>query len=168
MKFEVLTKCGCGGEVISYPLLFECKSCDTKIWKNFFGKEIKENEAKKLFKGETIVIKGLKSSNNTLYNTKAKIEQKELKLIFDDETAPTTMFLCSCKGEVVKIKGGYKCTSCEKIVWERFLNKMLTFAQVKRLFKGESLKLSNIKSSRGNIFNAEIFYEGKELSLEYL
>lgn len=168
MSFEILSKCKCGGDVLSYSKLYECKSCKAKIWKYSFGKEFKDNEAKKLFKGETILAKGLKSSNNTLYNTKVKITDQKLELIFDQQTKATTMFLCSCKGEVTKIKGGYKCNSCEKIVWERFLNKMLTFAQVKRLFKGDSLKLTNIRSSRGNTFNAEIFYEGKELSLEYL
>lgn len=168
MSFEILSKCQCGGDILIYPTLYECKSCKAKVWKISFGKEFKQNEVKKLFKGQTIVAKGLKSSNNTLYNTKATLNDGKLELIFDDTTKATTMFLCSCGGEVTKIKGGYKCHSCEKIVWERFLNKMLTFAQAKRLFKGDSLKLTNVKSSRGNLFNAEIFYEGTELSLEYL
>jgi len=48
------------------------------------------------------------------------------------------------------------------------MNKLLTFRQVKRLFKGDSLKLTNLKSQRGNIFNAEIFHEDNGVSLEYI
>jgi Zn finger protein HypA/HybF involved in hydrogenase expression len=164
----ILCKCSCGGNVMSYPDLYECSSCKAKIWKISHGKEFKDNEAKKLFKGNTIILKGLRSSNNTLYDTKGKLEKGKLKLIFDEQTKSTTMFKCSCGGNVTKIKGGYKCHGCEQVIWERFMNKMLTFRQVKRLFKGESLQLTNLKSQRGNKFNAEIFYTGDELSLEYL
>ncbi len=168
MEKNILSKCKCGGDIVVYDMLYECLQCKAKVWKHSFGKEFKDNEVKKLFKGETIVAKGLKSSNNTLYNTKTKLKNGKLELIFDEDTKSTTMFKCQCGGDVTRINGGYKCNSCEHIVWERFMNKMLTFAQVKRLFKGNSLKLNNLKSQRGNIFNAEIFYFEKELSLEYL
>lgn len=153
---------------MAYPNLYECSSCKAKVWKISHGREFKDNEAKKLFKGETITAKGFRSSQNSLYDTKVKLVDKEIKLIFDEQTKPTTMFKCSCKGDVVKIKGGYKCSSCDKIIWERFLNKLLTFRQVKRLFKGDDLTLNNLRSSRGNVFNAQIFHNGDELSLEYL
>ncbi|MEA2050969.1 MAG: hypothetical protein U9O56_09600 [Campylobacterota bacterium] len=168
MSNTILSKCKCGGEILIYNNLYKCTKCDIKIWKHSFSREFKDNEIKKLLKGDTLLLKGFKSSNNNLYNTKVKLEDGKLKLIFDDETTSTTMFLCSCGGEVTKINGGYKCKKCEHIVWERFMNKLLTFAQIKRLFKGNSLKLNNLKSQRGNIFNAEIFYIEKELSLEYL
>ena len=165
---NILSKCQCGGGIKIYNKLYECDKCSAKIWKYSFNREFKDNEVKKLFKGETLTLKGFKSSNNTLYNTKAHLEDNELKLIFDDETKPTTMFKCNCKGDVTKISKGYKCQSCDKIVWERFMNKLLTFYQIKRLFKGDGLKLLNLKSQRGNIFNAEIFYTNNELSLEYI
>ena len=168
MARDILSKCKCGGDIIIYDNLYECKECQLKIWKHCFGREFKDNEVKKLLKGDTFLVKGLKSSNNTLYDTKVHLEDGKLKLIFDENTKSTTMFLCQCGGEVIKINGGYRCQSCEHIVWERFMNKMLTFQQIKRLFKGNSLKLNNLKSKRGNIFNAEIFYSEKELSLEYL
>ncbi len=168
MENNILCKCKCGENVICYDTLYECKGCKAKVWKTSFGKEFKDHEAKKLFRGETFILKGLRSSNNTLYDTKGKLEEGKLKLLFDDDTRSTTMFRCSCGGEVTKINGGYKCHSCNQVIWERFLNKMLTFRQVKRLFKGESLQLTNLKSQRGNRFNAEIFYTDNELSLEYL
>jgi len=168
MEKEILTKCQCGGDVIVHQHLFECEKCNSQIWKYSFKREFKEREAKKLFLGETLLLKGFKSNNNTLYNTKAKLIDKKLELIFDDDTTSTTMFKCKCGGDVTQIKGGYKCNSCEQIIWERFMNKMLTFRQIKRLFKGDELKLNNLKSSRGNIFNAEIYYIDKELNLEYI
>ena len=168
MANEILSKCRCGGDIYIFNALYECNKCDTKVWKHSFGKEFKDNEVKKLLKGNIIIAKGLKSSNNTLYDTKVKIEDGKLKLIFDEDTKSTTMFKCQCDGDVTKINGGYRCDSCKQIVWERFMNKLLTFQQAKRLFKGDGLKLNNLKSQRGNIFNAEIFYHDNQLSLEYL
>ena len=168
MKHEILSRCSCGGDVKIYDSLFECDRCKAKVWRYSFHREFKEKEAKKLFKGETVMLKGFKSSSNNLYNTKAHIIDGQVELIFDDDTCSTTLFLCSCGGEVTKINKGYKCNSCQKIVWDRFMNKLLTFRQVKRLFKGEGLKLENLKSQRGHIFNAEIFYTNNELNLEYI
>ncbi len=168
MEKEILSRCKCGGGVIIYDALYECNKCKAQVWKYSFKREFKDKEAKKLFKGETILLKGFKSNTNSLFDTKAYINDGKVELIFDEETKSTTMFLCECGGEVIQINGGYKCKDCEKIVWQKFMNKLLTFRQVKRLFKGDGLKLTNLKSQRGNIFNAEIFYEANELNLEYI
>jgi len=168
MQTKFLSKCKCGGDVQIFDALYECDKCKSQVWKYSFGREFKEKEAKKLLKGEILLLKGFKSSTNNLYNTKAFMKDGTLELIFDESTKSTTMFLCDCGGDVTKISKGYKCDACEKIVWERFMNKLLTFRQVKRLFKGDGLKLNNLKSQRGNIFNAEIFYTNNELTLEYI
>ena len=168
MENKILSKCKCGGDIKVFNTLYECEKCKSKVWKYSFGREFKDNEAKKLLKGDSCMLKGFKSSNNTLYDTTAVIDQGELKLIFNEETKSTTMFKCECLGDAVKINKGYKCLSCEKIVWDRFMNKLLTFRQIKRLFKGDSLQLNNLKSQRGNIFNAEIFYTNNDLTLEYI
>ena len=101
-------------------------------------------------------------------NILAKDTSREEIKNFDENTKSTTMFLCECGGTVTKINQGYKCNSCEKIIWDRFMNKVLTITQVKRLFTGDGLKLVNLKSQRGNIFNAEIYYVNNELNLEYI
>jgi tRNA/tmRNA/rRNA uracil-C5-methylase (TrmA/RlmC/RlmD family) len=168
MESSIFCKCNCSGDVYEHQHLYECKKCNAQIWKYSYKREFKEREVKKLFKGETLMLKGFKSNTNSLYDTKAKLIDKKLELIFDNETKPTTLFLCKCGGEVTKISKGYKCNKCEQIIWERFMNKLLTFAQVKRLFKGDELKLENLKSQRGNIFNAEIYYIDKQLNLEYI
>ena len=168
MDNNILAKCNCGGEIIIYDHLYECKSCKAQVWKYSYGREFKDKEVKKLFKGESFLLKGFKSSRNSLYDTKAIIKEGKLELIFDEDTKSTTMFLCECGGEVTQISNGYKCNSCEKIIWDRFMNKLLTFKQIKRLFKGDELKLTNLKSQRGNIFNAEIYYVNNELNLEYI
>ena len=168
MDENILSKCQCGGDVKIFDALYECEKCKAQVWKYSFKREFKDKEAKKLFKGETIMLKGFKSNTNSLYDTKAFLNDGKVELIFDDDTKSTTMFLCECGGEVTQINGGYKCNSCEKIVWAKFMNKLLTFRQIKRLFKGDGLKLSNLKSQRGNIFNAEIFYVNNEVNLEYI
>ena len=168
MDNNILAKCNCGGEIIIYDHLYECKSCKAQVWKYSYGREFKDKEVKKLFKGESFLLKGFKSSTNSLYDTKAIIKEGKLELIFDEDTKSTTMFLCECGGEVTQISKGYKCNSCEKIIWDRFMNKLLTFKQIKRLFKGDELKLTNLRSQRGNIFNAEIYYVNNELNLEYI
>jgi hypothetical protein len=75
---------------------------------------------------------------------------------------------CDCGGEVIKIPKGYKCTSCEKIVWEKFVSSFLKLPDIKKLYKGESLYLNNLKSKKGNKFNAEIYFEGLNIEMEYL
>jgi len=168
MENNILSKCKCGGDIKIFDALYECERCKAQVWKHSFNREFKDKEAKKLLKGETFMLKGFKSSTNSLYDTKAFINNGKLELIFDDDTKSTTMFLCECGGEVTRINKGYKCGKCKKIVWERFMNKLLTFRQVRRLFKGDSLELKNLKSQRGNIFNAEIFYIDNDLNLEYI
>ncbi|RLA83442.1 MAG: hypothetical protein DRG78_04380 [Epsilonproteobacteria bacterium] len=168
MEINILSKCKCGGDIKIFDALYECEKCKAQVWKHSFGREFKDKEAKKLLKGESFMLKGFKSSTNSLYDTKAFINDGKLELIFDDDTKSTTMFLCECGGEVTHINQGYKCGKCEKIVWERFMNKLLTFRQIRRLFKGDSLALKNLKSQRGNIFNAEIFYTNNDLNLEYI
>ena len=168
MENNILAKCQCGGTIKIFDALYECENCKSQIWKYSFGREFKEKEVKKLFKGESFLLKGFKSSTNSLYDTKAILKEGKLELIFDESTKSTTMFLCQCGGEVTQISNGYKCNSCEKIIWSRFMNKLLTFRQIKRLFKGDELKLTNLKSQRGNIFNAEIYYVNNELNLEYI
>ncbi len=160
--------CKCGAEIKEYDMLFECIKCKSKVWKISFGREFKEKEILDILGGKTLFLKNFKSKIGTLYDTKAHIVSGELQLIFDDETQASKICSCSCGADVVKIPKGYKCSSCEKIVWERFVNQVLKLSEIKQLFKGDSLYLKNLKSKRGNIFNAEIYFDGKELDLEYI
>ncbi len=160
--------CKCGALIKEFDMLFECCECKAKVWKRTYGREFKEKEAVDLLSGKTIVVKALKSQGGTLYDTKAHITNGELQLIFDEETKSTKICDCECGGEVIKIPKGYKCISCDKIVWENLVSKELKLSEIKQLFKGESLYLKNLKSKKGNIFNAEIFFIDKEISLEYI
>ncbi len=160
--------CKCGSEIKEYDMLFECIDCKAKVWKRSFGKEFKEKEALLLIQGNTIVVKELKSQNGSLYDTKAHLVNGELELIFDDETKSTKMCSCECGGDVIKIPKGYKCVDCEKIVWEKIVNRELKMPDIKQLYKGESLYLKNLKSKKGNTFNAEIFFMDKDISFEYI
>jgi len=160
--------CKCGAKIKEYDMLFECEECKAKVWKRTCGYEFKEKDAFGLLSGKTLLLKGLKSQTGSLYDTKAHIKNGELELIFDEETKSTQMCSCECGGEVIKIPKGYKCIKCEKIVWDKFVNKELKLSEVKQLFKGESLYLKNLKSKQGNIFNAEIFFTNQEISLQYI
>ncbi len=160
--------CKCGAEIQEYDKLFKCNECDTKIWKKSHGYKFKEHEIYKLFNGQTLLIKGFMNSQGLPYDTKVHINNGDIELIFDDETRSTTICSCSCGGDVVKIPKGYKCESCEQIVWEKFVNKELKPFHIKQLFKGESLFFKNLKSKKGNCFNASLFLENQELQMEYV
>ncbi len=160
--------CKCGGEIKEYDMLFECIECKAKVWKKSFGREFKEREILNLLGGQIKLIKGFKSQGGSLYDTKAHIVEGELQLIFDEETKSTKICDCLCGAEVIKIPKGYKCNSCQKVVWEKFVGKELKLHEIKQLYKGDSLYLKNLQSKRGNIFNAEIFFDGDEIGLEYL
>lgn len=160
--------CKCGGDIKEYDKLFECEQCKAKVWKNSHGREFKEAEIYKLLFGDTIIVKGLKSQNGSFYDTKAKIVDGDMQLIFDDDTKSTKMCACSCGAEVIKIQKGYKCIGCEKIVWEKFVSKTLKLPQIKQLYKGESIYLKDLKSKKGNVFNAEVFFDGQEIDIQYL
>ena len=66
MEENILSKCQCGGNVKIFDALYECEDCKTQVWKYSFGREFKEKEAKKLFKGDSFMLKGFKSSTNSL------------------------------------------------------------------------------------------------------
>jgi Zn finger protein HypA/HybF involved in hydrogenase expression len=163
-----LKLCKCGGEIKEFDMLFECIDCNSKVWKLSHGHEFKEKEATDLLSGKVLMIKRFKSQNGSLYDTKAQIKDGDMILIFDDDTKSTKMCDCDCGGEVIKIPKGYKCTSCEKIVWEKFVSSFLKLPDIKKLYKGESLYLNNLKSKKGNKFNAEIYFEGLNIEMEYL
>ena len=99
MERNILCKCKCGGDVVEFDALYECKKCNSQVWKYSYKREFKESEAKKLFRGETIMLKGFRSNDNNLYDTKAKMENKNVRLIFDTDTKSTVMFKCRCGGE---------------------------------------------------------------------
>jgi hypothetical protein len=160
--------CRCGGNISEYDRLFKCSDCYGTIWKVSFGKKLSKSDIIKLFQGKTITLKGLKSSKGTLFNTKANIENKELNLIFDDNTDSTKIATCSCGGKVVKITKGYKCEDCYRVVWEKFLNRKIKPYQAKELFEDKSIELSYLKSTKSNsTFSATLYFVDKEIEIEY-
>ncbi|MCK5111293.1 MAG: hypothetical protein KAQ94_07205 [Arcobacteraceae bacterium] len=161
-------KCQCGGEIKEYDMLFECIECKAKVWKRSFGREFKTKEAMDLLSGKVIVACGFKGQNGSFYDTKVQLVNGEVILIFDEETKSTKICTCECRGEVFKIPKGYKCKDCKKIVWEMFVNRELKLNEIKKLFKGEPIYLKNLRSKKGNVFDAEIYFDGKEIELEYI
>jgi len=168
MEKQIFCKCKCGEDVMEFDKLYECSKCKSQVWKHSFGKDIKPNEAKKLLEGEKFMMIGFKSHKNTFYDTTASIVDGKVELVFDENTKSTSLFKCECGGDVTKITKGFKCNKCELIVWERFMNKNLSLNQVKKLFYGNGVELHDLKSKKGNIFNAEIFYNNGDISLEYI
>lgn len=67
----------CGGAVVSYPKAVKCEKCDFIIFKTLAGKNITDNQLKKLFeRGKTDKIKGFKNKEE---------KEFEAKLILNDE-----------------------------------------------------------------------------------
>jgi len=70
--------------VIEHEKTFQCQHCKATVWKLSFGKRMSKTLAVKLFKGDVVFLKNLKSSKTKKnYNANAKIMDGKLKLIFD-------------------------------------------------------------------------------------
>ena len=78
------------------------------------------------------------------------------------------LFTCSCGGEVVTLGDkGYRCQSCGKTVWRKFLGKMLSPKQVEKLFKGEKVFVKGLKSKSGKKFNAYLVLTDKGIDISF-
>lgn len=61
----------CGGAVVSYPKAVKCEECDFIIFKTVAGKNITDNQLKKLFeKGQTDKIKGFQNKSGEKFDAK--------------------------------------------------------------------------------------------------
>lgn len=79
---ETLGKCRCGGDVFASPKAWQCKSCNSIVWKESFGKKLTQTQAAGLLAGKTVQLRGLLSKSGKKYDAHARIENGKLTLLF--------------------------------------------------------------------------------------
>lgn len=68
----------CGKEILIRPKGFFCTGCEFKIWTEFFGKKLTQNQVEKLIKeGKTNEIKGFKKRDGSSFDTALVLEDKK-------------------------------------------------------------------------------------------
>ncbi len=67
----------CGKEILIRPKGFFCTGCDFKIWSEFCGKKLTNNQVEKLIKdGKSNLIKGFKKRDGNTFDTELVLEDK--------------------------------------------------------------------------------------------
>ncbi len=73
-KTKETTPCPCGtGKISSSPKAWNCDGCKITIWKEIAGKKLTLEQAIKLYKGESVKIKGLKSKAGKRFDASLKL-----------------------------------------------------------------------------------------------
>ena len=80
-KKEGLGTCKCGGKIVSFSKGWKCKKCGLVVWNSFMGKRITHRQALELFRGKSIVLKGLRSKSGKKFNAKIRLENGKLKIV---------------------------------------------------------------------------------------
>ncbi|AWR98716.1 type IA DNA topoisomerase [Metallosphaera hakonensis] len=74
--------CKCGGEVAGFSKGWKCKSCGTVVWREIAGKRITFKQAKALFSGKEVKMKGFKSKAGKRFSATLYVEDGKVKFKF--------------------------------------------------------------------------------------
>jgi DNA topoisomerase-3 len=80
---EAIGKCQCGGDIIESPKAWQCKACNSVVWKTFMRRKLTQNQALKLLSGATLMLRGLVAKSGKKFDSRARIENARLTLLFD-------------------------------------------------------------------------------------
>lgn len=154
-----LTKCICGGSIFESEKSYYCSDCKKLLVKNnnFYGK-LSSYSAKKLFKGEEIIIKNLESKTGKKYdgtfildNSQEKFFSLKLKINNENDNTKKEKFTtCICGGEIYENTMTYHCNSCKKTLYKdsKFYGK-ISKTNAKKLFEGKEILLENLTGKFG-------------------
>lgn len=137
---------------------YKCKVCGKLVWKEFMGKVLTPNQAKKILKGKSVPIKGLRSRQGKKFNARVQWEEGKLSLHFDNDDPALQnkpIGRCQCEGPISELPKLYKCKECEAIVWKNFLKTHINKKQAIALLQGETVAFEGLKSRAGKVFNAK-------------
>jgi len=134
------------------------------IFKNSFGREIKKNEAEKLFDGKTLHLTGFKSKSGNSYdaNIKYDFKNKKLELIFEDnqnEDKKDGFYEKNKLFELIQNGNSY-------LIWKNSFGREIKKNEAEKLFDGKTLHLTGFKSKSGNSYDANLSYSFKTKKLE--
>lgn len=80
---EAIGKCQCGGDIIESVQAWQCKTCNSVVWKAFFNRKLTQNQAVKLLGGATLMLRGLVAKSGKKFDANARMENSRLTLLFD-------------------------------------------------------------------------------------
>jgi DNA topoisomerase-3 len=83
---EAIGQCQCGGHIIESPKAWQCKSCNSVVWKEFFRRKLTQDQAVKLLGGAALMLRGLVAKSGKKFDSSARIENTKLTLLFDDRS----------------------------------------------------------------------------------
>jgi Topoisomerase IA len=86
--------------------------------------------------------------------------EEELNKLKSKEFKVSSSLRCKCGGEVKFFGKGWKCSSCNAVVWATIAGKRLTERQVSMLFEGKEVKVNGLTSRKGNKFSATLYLDG--------
>jgi DNA topoisomerase-3 len=94
----------------------------------------------------------------------------ELRTATDEEEEngkPEGMIKCKCGGEVKEFFKGWKCNSCNTVVWKTILGKRITQRQASLLFQGKEVFAKGFVSKNGKRFSATIYLDEKRVKFKF-
>lgn len=167
---EINLKCPlCGASMKESGKYYYCSkykdTCTFILGKNTSGASISIKDLTDLIEKNETKTKTFKSKAGKKFSAKLGIKDKKVSFIFEDNTPAETEIICKkCKKAVKMMKGKYgdyyKC-SCDRTVSEKWLGHKFTQAELKKLYNNEIVLVKNLKSKKGNNFNANLKLDDK-------
>ncbi|ABP95013.1 DNA topoisomerase, type IA, central domain protein [Metallosphaera sedula] len=75
--------CKCGGEVVGFSRGWKCRKCGTVVWREIAGKKITFRQAKSLFQGKELKMKGFRSRTGKRFSATVYLEDGKVKFKFE-------------------------------------------------------------------------------------
>lgn len=76
--------CKCGGEVEGFSRGWKCRSCGSVVWREIAGKRITFRQAKALFQGKEVKMRGFRSRTGKRFSAIVYLEEGKVKFKFQD------------------------------------------------------------------------------------
>lgn len=112
---EAVGTCQCGGDIHESPKAWQCKACNSIVWKESFGKRVTEKQALSLLAGEQVALKGLKSKAGKKFDAGARITVGKLTLLFEADKGEAQSHPQSVSTNTYhQVSTGGKCPECGK------------------------------------------------------
>lgn len=160
---EVIGKCPkCGGDMVKYSWGWGCESdkevCGLTIGKALAGVEVTEEMATLLLLGQVLGPYEFTSKEGKSFKARIKIDEEaaKVKMLFIDEDAVETDFICpKCGKKLKKGKYNYQC-ECGFSVSQKISSHELTDGEVKGLLAGGTDLIEDFVSKAGKPFKAKL------------
>lgn len=107
---EVIAQCQCGGDIVESPKAWQCKACNSVVWKEFLHRKLTQHQAVELLGGATVLLRGLVAKSGKKFDSQARIENTRLILVFGEGSTGNSGQ--SATTETGKHAAGESCPEC--------------------------------------------------------